>query len=274
MSSFKSYWSSLKYHTITHPSINIAKKLGAKAGKKFAHRLQGYLHTKGLARKPGLNAAVKMKVRGTASKTLFNKGTLAGRNRRAALAAHWRAKGFSRAGKVSPGASPAPAAAIVRKPTAPPARRIAATSSKTPAARMAPKASVAPTPIKRVAPASTAAPKYVGPLARSKPISSVQEAVHGSQTHGQLRRRLRGLAVRQISRGAINPVHGTVSRKEIADHLRNYRRIATSGQPYKDNHSSTVPRVGVRGNKVNEAIRKVHSSKMKKAAKYLASKGL
>lgn len=92
-------------------------------------------------------------------------------------------------------------------------------------------------------------------LSRSAPHATVSQAINASKTHGQLRRKLRGLAVRQISKGAVDSYHGYATRKERADNIRAFR---ASG--YKQ--------------KLKGLVRKVHTSKMKKAAKELAKRGL
>lgn len=81
MASFKNYISSLRYHTITRPSITLAKHAIERGYKKYKLLKSG--------RKPGVREAVLKKTRGNlaSNKRYFSKTTVVGQKRRAEAAA-------------------------------------------------------------------------------------------------------------------------------------------------------------------------------------------
>lgn len=220
MSSFKSYWSSIKYHAVTRPSIHHAGKLVAKIGQKVLKKGQqvkykgiAALGIRGRGSKPGIRQSVLAKTRGvgaSTSKTLFSRRTAAGQARRNAAASRIKSQRAARYGGTAAAATPAARLTTPARRTAtkPPTRTTPTPSPQKKAPRIAPKASPAIKLTKT-------------PITRSKPHSSVQEAIAGSKTHGQLRRKVTGLAVRT---GVSARFDQSKSRSDTAAQIRAIRK--------------------------------------------------
>lgn len=88
MSSFKNYWSSIKYHAITRPSIDIARKAVGKTGriilKKFGRQPRDTIR-KNVMHQTRSKIAYKLGAP-TTNKSVFSKRTKTGQQNRAAAA--------------------------------------------------------------------------------------------------------------------------------------------------------------------------------------------
>lgn len=221
MSSFKSTWSSVKYHAITQPSINVAKGLGRALGRKFAPKVQEFFHKRGYGRKPGARQNVLHATRGKiaaklghkpGSKAIFSKATKTGQARRqqaANYAKYLQRPKRSKTGNVN-------AIKLLPGQSARPSRKPAPAAHVTPT-RRAP----VPTPKVTSKKSNTVATKITKTkLTKAHANRTVAGAIAGSKTHGQLKRRLGGLAVRSITRTGHPP--GT-HVKEAARKIRALR---------------------------------------------------
>lgn len=176
------------YHNVTAPAIRKTKKLFGKAVdvlKKRANARRGV----GTASNPARKAAVQAKTRGTTAGNgrLWSKNTVSGIKRRKAAAAQ-------------------------AKLTPRPKRT-----------HNAPKATTAPQTATRASqPASKPSPAKVA-LVRSTKPGSVAATVHTSKTHGQLRRKLAGQAVRSVTKSVSIPKSNKTARKQRADDIRGIR---------------------------------------------------
>ena len=100
-------------------------------------------------------------------------------------------------------------------------------------------------------------------LVRSTPPGSVQAALHTSRTHGQLRRKLTGLAVRKTTRSMVaHPTNSPAQRKMAAQTIKAIRKF--SGGKRKAGKRTSLDVVAQRVKKVKEA-------NMRSAARTLAN---
>lgn len=191
MPSYKSFWSSLAYHTVTRPSIDAVRHITKNLKSNYKNRR---------LRKKGFNPDIVKKVQGVtrgplaASGRLWSRKTLAGQKRRDEAAR--RARGLSRPTRSKTGDIKA------IKPV------------KTKGETWKPKPSLAS--IQHV---------------RSAVPGGVVSAVNTSPTMGRLRRKLTINAVRKTTRGMITPALNAKGEFDRTKHGQNIRALRKSMGP-------------------------------------------
>lgn len=259
MPAYKSFLSSLSYHTITRPAINLTKREMGKLIKRVrlsGLKAQHYKNQKRrLLRNPNANKPLG-KSGPTLTKTQVQRDAYRAKQRafrikmraktrgdKADSKTHWRK---DTASGIANRAKAAKKAASIHRPTRRRTGDIKAIKL-TPAQKRAARAKFAATP-KRAPQKPTAA--QTATIRKIMPGTPEAAAVR-SNNYGVLRRRLGGQAVRSITRKVINN-GGTINRKQRADTIRALRKHSAYRQIMRDD------------------VRKEKSRRMVQAAAFLA----
>lgn len=240
MSTFRTILSTVRYHAITRPAITKTRHLIEKGFRKVQQHMKNR-QVAAQGRKVGLRAKILNKTRGSlaGNTQAFSKRSITGVKRRQVLAKKlWAARQAGSSPTPTKPAGPSPIrtkvlnrtrgakasnARLWRKSTiAGSKRRLEAAK----AARALPRPKRARTgklpstsPVgAHTAPAPAPAPAPAKRKAYPKTNDPVQAAINTSRTHGQLRRKLTGVAVRKLS----SSIKGSRSQRAVT--LANYRK--------------------------------------------------
>lgn len=237
MSTFRTILSTVRYHAITRPAITKTRHLIEKGFRKVQQHMKNR-QVAAQGRKVGLRAKILNKTRGSlaGNTQAFSKRSITGVKRRQVLAKKlWAARQAGSSPTPTKPAGPSPIrtkvlnrtrgakasnARLWRKSTiAGSKRRLEAAK----AARAIPRPKRARTgklPSTSPVGAHKAPPAAPAPAKKAYPKTSdpVQAAINTSRTHGQLRRKLTGVAVRKLS----SSIKGSRSQRAVT--LANYRK--------------------------------------------------
>lgn len=237
MSTFRTILSTVRYHAITRPAITKTRHLIERGyGKLKQHMKNKQVAAQG--RKVGLRAKILNKTRGAlaGNAQAYSKTSITGMKRRAVLAKQLRAaRQSNRPSTPTKPAGPSPTRTKVLNRTrgakasnarlwskstiAGSKRRLEAakTARSIPRPRRARTGKLPSTSPVGAHKAPQAAP---APTKKAYPKTSdpVQAAINTSRTHGQLRRKLTGVAVRKLS----SSIKGSRSQRAVT--LANYRK--------------------------------------------------
>lgn len=230
MPSYKSFWSSLSYHTATRPAITLTKNYLKGVGKRFKlRRLQGRHRTQMVQRTARhLTQGVTRKPTGP-SKAEVQRAAY--RAKQAAFRTKMRAQ--------TRGALAAVPTAWSKKSAAGITRRIKAANTAKALPRPQRRRSVVLSPPKASTP-QTGGKRSMEPTAdqiarmrQTKP-GTPQAAAIRSSNYGTLRRRLGGQAVRDVTRSIQHKGSDVINVKQRANTIRALRKIPAYRQMLRD----------------------------------------
>lgn len=233
MSTFRTILSTVRYHAITRPAITNTRHLIEKGFRKVQQHMKNR-QVAAQGRKVGLRAKILNKTRGSlaGNTQAFSKRSITGVKRRQVLAKKlWAARQAGSSPTPTKPAGPSPIrtkvlnrtrgakasnARLWRKSTIAGSKRrlAAAKAARAKRARTGKMPSTSPVGAHKAPPAAPAPAKKAYP----KTSDPVQAAINTSRTHGQLRRKLTGVAVRKIS----SSIKGNRSQRAVT--LANYRK--------------------------------------------------